>query len=163
MSTKKRNPPPGSYGKGFTLIELIVFIVIVGVALVGVLSVLNITAKSSADPIQPKQAMLVAEAMMEEILFKPYTNPSGGYVAACPGACDRAQFDNVFDYDKYSSTGVYSLNDLTTPVVGLTSYNVAVAVAAETTIQGATGRLVTVTVSVGGNSYALSAYCFNYD
>ncbi|MCE9569660.1 MAG: type II secretion system GspH family protein, partial [Rhodocyclales bacterium] len=35
---------------GLTLIELIVFIVIVSVALAGVLSVLNLTARSSADP-----------------------------------------------------------------------------------------------------------------
>jgi MSHA pilin protein MshD len=149
--------------RGFTLIEMIVFIVIVGVALAGVLSVLNITAARSADPVQPKQAMLVAESMLEEVLLKPYNNPMGGYAAACPGTCDRAQFDDIADYASYSSTGAYSLDNLTTAISGLGSYNVAVSVSTETSIQSAACRLVTVTVSIGTNSYPLSAYRCNYE
>jgi MSHA pilin protein MshD len=155
-----------SNSRGFTLIELIVFIVIVGAALAGVLTVLNITAKSSADPIQPKQAMLVAESMVEEILLKPYTNPTGGYPANCPGTCDRSRFDDVSDYNNYASVGVYSLDDLTTKVVGLENYNVAVTVAATTvtaTGNSQAGLLVTVNVTVGGNIYTLTGYRFNYD
>lgn len=144
--------------RGFTLIEMIVFIVIVGVALAGVLSVLNITAARSADPVQPKQAMLVAESMLEEVLLKPYNNPSGGYSGA-----DRAQFDDIADYASYSSTGAYSLDNLTTAISGLESYNVAVSVGAETIIQSAACRLVTVTVSIGTNNYPLSAYRCNYE
>lgn len=159
-----------SNSHGFTLVELIVFIVIVGVALAGVLSVLSITTKSSADPIQPKQATLVAEAMMEEILAKDYCDPDTFVRTASPSPCGahtteatRDLYDDVLDYNGYSSTGARSLDNLGTPVVGLENYNVAVVVSAETTIQGAAGRPVTVTVSVGGNSYALSSYRFNYD
>lgn len=155
-----------SAAQGFTLIELIVFIVIVGVALAGVLSVLNIAAKSSADPIQPKQAMLVAESMLEEILLKSYANPSGGYVAACPATCDRSRFDDVSDYAGYSSSGVYSLDNLTAPVSGLGNYNVAVAVAPTSvtaTGNSLAGLRITVSVSVGGTIYSLSGYRFNYD
>jgi len=134
--------------------------------------VLSITTKSSADPIQPKQAMLVAEAMMDEILGKDYCDPDTFVrsTVAFPSPCGahtteatRDLYDDVLDYNGYSSAGVRSLDNLGAPVVGLENYNVAVAVSAETTIQGAPGRLVTVTVSVGGNNYALSAYRFNYD
>ena len=152
--------------RGFTLMEMIVFIVIVAVALTAMLSIFDLTARASADPVQPKQAMLVAESMLEEILLKPYANPSGGYAAACPATCDRSRFDDVGDYNGYASRGVYALDDLATPVPGLGNYNVAVAVAGATL--GANGNAVaglriTVTVSVNGASYPLSGYRFNYD
>lgn len=58
---------------GLTLIELIMFIVIVSVALAGVLTVLNITTKSSADPMIRKQMLAIAEAMLEEVMLQPFT------------------------------------------------------------------------------------------
>lgn len=60
--------------RGFTLIELIVFIVIVSVGLAGVMSSLNVSVKSSADPLQPKQALAVAEATLEAMLLKDYAD-----------------------------------------------------------------------------------------
>lgn len=53
--------------RGLTIIELVMFIVIMGVAAAGILGVLNLSAKSSADPLRRKQAMLIAEAYMEEV------------------------------------------------------------------------------------------------
>lgn len=52
---------------GLSLIELVFFIVIVSVAIAGVLSVLNVTVKRSADPQLRKQALAIAEALLEEI------------------------------------------------------------------------------------------------
>jgi MSHA pilin protein MshD len=74
---------------GITLIELIMFIVIVGVALAGLLASLNLSVKSSADPLQPKQALAIAEATLESILLKDYASiaapapstPVSGYTA----------------------------------------------------------------------------------
>lgn len=59
--------------KGLTLIELVVFIMIVSIALAGVLTVMNITAKSSADPMIRKQMLAIAEGLMEEVQAKPFT------------------------------------------------------------------------------------------
>jgi MSHA pilin protein MshD len=59
--------------RGMTLIELIVFIVIVSTALAGVLTVLNITAKNSADPMITKQMLAIAEAILEEVELRPFT------------------------------------------------------------------------------------------
>ncbi|MDP1658712.1 MAG: prepilin-type N-terminal cleavage/methylation domain-containing protein [Methylotenera sp.] len=52
---------PAKHQLGVTLVELVVFIVIVSVALVGVLKVLEITNKGSADPLLRKQAHSIAE------------------------------------------------------------------------------------------------------
>lgn len=53
--------------RGLSLIELVVFIVIISVAVGGVTTVLAYTTARSADPLQRKQAMLIAEALIEEV------------------------------------------------------------------------------------------------
>lgn len=58
---------------GVTLIELIVFIVIVGIALAGVLKVLQVTNRDSADPLVRKQALSIAESLLLEITQQPFT------------------------------------------------------------------------------------------
>jgi type II secretory pathway pseudopilin PulG len=60
---------------GVTLIELLVFIMIVGVALAGVLTSLNVANRASADPLRPKQALAIAEAMLTEVMAKDYCDP----------------------------------------------------------------------------------------
>jgi MSHA pilin protein MshD len=53
--------------RGVTLIELILFIVIVGVAVGGILTVMNLTNRGSADPVRRKQALIIAEGLLEEV------------------------------------------------------------------------------------------------
>jgi MSHA pilin protein MshD len=53
--------------RGLSMIELVVFIVIIGVAVAGVLATLTYTSARSADPLQRKQAILIAEALLDEI------------------------------------------------------------------------------------------------
>eukprot|EP01034_Spumella_vulgaris_P031805 gene31805-39287_t len=55
------------------MIELIIFIVIVGVAVVGILQVLTLNTRSSADPARRKQAMAIAEGLMEEVRQAAFT------------------------------------------------------------------------------------------
>lgn len=59
--------------RGLSLIELIIFMVIVSVAVIGVLQVLNVTVRNSADPLRRKQALLLAEGLMEEVQLAPFT------------------------------------------------------------------------------------------
>lgn len=59
--------------RGLTIIELIMFMVIVGVAAAGIMQVLNMANRNSADPIRRKQAMLIAEAYMEEVQLASFT------------------------------------------------------------------------------------------
>jgi len=58
---------------GVTLVELVVFMVIVSVALVGILKVLEITNKGSVDPLVRKQAISIAESLLLEIEQQPFT------------------------------------------------------------------------------------------
>lgn len=53
--------------RGLTLIELIMFMVIVGAAAAGLLQIMNMANTNSTDPIRRKQALLIAEAYMEEV------------------------------------------------------------------------------------------------
>ena len=53
--------------RGLSMIELVVFIVIIGVAATGMLVTLTYTTGHSADPMQRKQAMLIAEALLDEV------------------------------------------------------------------------------------------------
>jgi MSHA pilin protein MshD len=59
--------------RGISLIELIIFIVIVSVALAGILRVMNVTSKGSADPLIHKQSLAIAEALLEEVELMPFT------------------------------------------------------------------------------------------
>lgn len=59
--------------QGLTIIELVMFIVIVGVAAAGILQVMNLTSRGNTDPIRRKQAMLIAEAYMDEVQQAQFT------------------------------------------------------------------------------------------
>jgi len=98
---------------GLTLIELVMFMVIVGVAAAGIMGVFNIGASHSADPLRRKQALMIAEALMEEVLLACFTfcNPDfdGADSAANQAACGAQQvvigipggsrpFSNVANY-----------------------------------------------------------------
>lgn len=92
---------PPRHSRGMTLIEVILFIVIVSVGLAGVLSAFNVATAKSADPMVRKQALTLAEQMMEEILAKEFANPAGGFNPATPGnpaQAERPDFDDVGDY-----------------------------------------------------------------
>lgn len=149
---------------GLTLIELVMFIVVVSVGVAGLLPVFDLSVSRSVDPMQAKQAIAVAESMLDEILAKDFSNPTSGYAAACPGTCVRASFDDVGDYNGYTSVGVVDITTGAT-IPGLASYSVAVTVATSgAAIGGVTAAnilVVTVTVSVGGSSYSLTGYRFN--
>lgn len=58
---------------GLTIIELVMFIVITGVAAASIMQVMNLATKNSTDPIRRKQAMLIAEAYMEEVQQAHFT------------------------------------------------------------------------------------------
>jgi MSHA pilin protein MshD len=76
--------------RGVTLIELILSMVIISIAVTGVLSVMNLTVKHSADPVVEHQAIAIAEAYLEEILLQAYTDPNGTNAGET-----RSSFDNV--------------------------------------------------------------------
>lgn len=59
--------------RGVTIIELIMAMVILGIAAAGIIGVFNLAGSSGADPLRRKQALMVAEALMEEIQQARFT------------------------------------------------------------------------------------------
>lgn len=136
---------------GFSLVEALLFIVIVSVALAGVLSVMNFTTLHSADPLIRKQAIVVAESLLEEIMQHNFSNPIGGFGGVASQA-NRPLFDDIGDYNGFATTGIFPI-DSATPIPALARYNAAVRVAdtalgpAGAQIPAASVKLITVTIT----------------
>ena len=140
---------------GFTLIELIVFIVIVSVSVAGVLLAINTATRSGTDPMIRKNAIAIAEGMLEEVSLMPFTfcdandpqattaTSSAVGAAGCTSAAtvnaigpeagetryaSATPFDHVDDYNGFSMNPIV---DITNTAIGtLTSYSATVSVAA---------------------------------
>lgn len=78
--------------RGMTLVELVMAIVIIGIAAAALYSAMASLAGRSADPMLRQQSVLLAEAYLEEILAQAYADPGA---AACN---QRLCFDDVLDY-----------------------------------------------------------------
>lgn len=164
--------------RGFTFIELIFFIVVVGVGITGILSVLNVTAQRSADPVHPKQALAIAEALMEEIQAKDFADtdhPNDFTPSSPPTAAERQNFDNVMDFNNYGVVAVgppavllAGIHDvLGNAVASLAGYRVRVEVApAGADLNDvAAAHMWVITVSVtdpSGTVHVFTGYRLNY-
>ena len=161
--------------RGLTLIELIIYIVVVLVGLAGVLTVFNTTVRGSADPVVRKQALALAEAMLEEVLAKDYQNAAGGNNAATPvegctpntaPSCrpntpaDRANYNDVDDYHGWNLAG--NAQAVGNPPAALAAYTVTVAVGAPAAVNGVVLKTVAVTVTNGPEMLTLQGWRGNF-
>ena len=168
--------------RGLSLIELVIFMVVLSAALAGVLQVFVQATVNSADPAVRRQALAVAQALLEEVQLMPFTFcdsddanvETASSTAGCVGGADAIgpepgearfatpQFDHVNDYHGYTLSG--GIVDLTNaPVPGLAAYSASVSVAAAALgdIGAASGDALRITVTVtgpGGVSLALNGY-----
>jgi MSHA pilin protein MshD len=171
---------------GMTLIELIVFTVIVSVALAGVLTVLNLTARTGADPMIRKQMLAIAEGLLEEVMLQPFTwcdpdDPAAATAinaAACatqeamgPEAGETRSsavtpFDNVNDYAGLAlASPIPSVTGTSQAPAGY-SATIAVIPEALNGVGNATpasaSLRIAVTVSFGTQSVVLEGYRSRY-
>jgi MSHA pilin protein MshD len=129
---------------GITFIELIMFILIVSIGVAGILSVMNVTTAASADPMVRKQAIAVAESLLEEIMLQPFTfcdpDDPNTEKAATAASCNAAEamgpeagetrlglntpFDNVNDYNGFAMNGIQNI--FGAPIPALAAYSAAV-------------------------------------
>ncbi len=149
--------------QGISLIELILFIVIISIALTALLSVLNITTKGSVDPLMRKQALAIAESLLEEVELQDFANPTGGFTGAATQA-NRLRFDDVMDYNGFATTGIYPADGSGISVTGLANYNVSVAVTtiAWVAVASDTAQITVTVTDPSGQSLQAVGYRVNY-
>ena len=169
---------------GFTLIELVVFIAVLGIALAGVLVAYDYAARDSADPFVRKQALAIAQSLLEEIQQMPFTycDPDDPAVSTAnnPAECATPEaigpepgetrystvtpYDNVNDYEGYDTAAEVppGIKDLAgTPIAGLAAYNATIRVSdvALPGVPGGEALLITVQVTGPANvSVRLDGY-----
>jgi len=163
--------------RGLTLIELLVFIVVVAFGLAGTLTVFQHTIRNSGDPLVRKQALAIAEALLDEVALHPFTycDPSDANTlfARSTADCTVAEatgaeagqtrysvatpFNNVNDYAGFVMSPIRPLgNDPAATVAGLTGFSATVNVTAE-----AADRLrIDVTATRGAETVTLTGYRF---
>jgi MSHA pilin protein MshD len=149
--------PRSAHQRGASLVELVMFIMIVGIALAGTLLVMNRTTSQSGDPMLRKQALAIAESLLEEIELKGFTycDPDDTLMYATAGGTGNCtsgygedhfgaetlggietrpygalSFDSVNDYHEYNMAGITDYTGTVTPIVGLEHYTAAVTVEA---------------------------------
>lgn len=172
---------------GLTLVELIMFIVIVSVGIVGILAAINVSTQHSADPVVRKQVLAIAESLLEEIELMPFTfcDPQDANVltAASSGACATTPqtfgpspvaetrysttdpFDNVGDYGGFSMSPILDITGAA--IGGLSGYSASVSIAppagALSGVPASEIAVISVSVSGPGNeSITLEGYRVRY-
>jgi MSHA pilin protein MshD len=139
--------------RGFTLVEMLVAIVVIGVGIAGVMLAFSSAVRGSADPVVSQQMLAIAEEMLEEIELKPYGSSAGA------GGCLRSGFASVLDYTNYDCA-VQTVDGTTIPE--LAGYTVKVNV----TTPGLSGvgeaRRIEVTVTRGSDALKLVGWRTNY-
>jgi len=178
--------------RGATLIELIMFIVVVGAAVTGVLGAINYATRASVDPMIQKQALAIAEAVLEEAQLMPFTycdpddpNAAAAISAAgCTGGAGGANdegrlplgieagetrlstttpFDNVSDYNGFvMAGGIVDIAGNAVPMPELAAYTASVAVAGQGLGGIAAGEALLVTVTVTHPSLSPSLVLHGY-
>jgi MSHA pilin protein MshD len=158
---------------GTTLVEVIIFILIISIAVTGVVNALAVAVRSSSDPLVARQTLSVAASLIQEIDSVAYAqkdpyDPSGPDDAIGPEAGETRAgsplpFDNPNDYDGYTETGIVAPDG--TSVAGLGTYSAGVSAAQQAmgNIPSSDGLLVVVTATgPDGQSIALTTFRARY-
>ncbi|MFA6013494.1 MAG: type II secretion system protein [Gallionellaceae bacterium] len=147
--------------RGVSLVELIMFIVIIGIALVSLLGLMNTLTRDSVDPMIRKQALAVAESLLEEIELQDFS--SSAATAGAVNTGNRSDYHIVSEYNNFTMTGITSLNG--TAVSGLSGYIANVAVSSPVLppclpgVTAASQAIITVTVNSPAGEAIRSVGC----
>lgn len=119
MSSKRR-------GLGLSLIEVVVFIVVLAVGFAGILILYNQTTVASVDPVVRKQVLAIATSLMEEIQLRGFTycdpDDPAVYTANSTGDCDPAKIENIGP-ETFNPPGTETRYSSTAPFDNVNDYN----------------------------------------
>lgn len=165
-----------SYQTGVTLIELIITIVILGIALSALVSALSQGISQSATPIWESKALELQQAYLDEILgmgFDDATPAGGGEVLAASAPCTlsnegqtRSQFDDVDDYHNVTDSPP-ALIESSIDMSQYAQYQASISVACAGTELGLSenrlAKRITVTIRVpSGETRSVAVYKGNF-
>ncbi|WP_313089151.1 type II secretion system protein [Pseudomonas sp.] len=137
--------------RGMTLIELVITIVIVGIAAAALYSAMAAIIGRSADPLLRQQSLALAEAYLEEIELQAFATQAN---AACNPA--RACFNDVRDYHALSEAPHDAFGNA---LADLGDYRVAVSVTGPQAWNGVSALRIDLSVTdPAGATVQLSGY-----
>lgn len=152
--------------RGVTLVEVVMFILIIGIAVSSIVGTLAWASARSGEPVMQRQALAAAESILNEVLAQPFGNddPDGGPESIGPEPGESrghatTPFDHVNDYHGYTADGIRDAHGV--PIAGLAAYSVAVTVQVQALdgVPATEGLLVRVQVDgPGGVQVALSGF-----
>ncbi len=155
---------------GLSLIELLLFIVVVSIALAALLKVFVTATTASAEPMIRRQQLAIAESLLREVELMNFTwcDPDDANVATAtsatvsPTGCatlvegsgtepgetryGTTSFDNVNDYAGFSMSGIRDVAN--TAIAGLGGYSASVAVTSAALDNVVAGEALKITVTV---------------
>jgi MSHA pilin protein MshD len=144
---------------GFTLIELIVAVTVVGIAAATIMGAIAAAASRSADPMLQQQAIAIAQAYLDEIGQRWVVDPNG-----TPPNTGRGSWDLVDQYNGLVDVG--AKDQFGNAIAALSAYTVSVNVSQTTALPGipaAAARRIDVTVTGGpAVNVKLSGYRTDY-
>ena len=145
----------GARAKGVTLVEVLIFILIVSIALAAVLNVLTLAVANSGDPLLRRQALASGESLVQEIDLVPFAqnDPRTGSAETLGPETGESRGSSTNPFDDPRDYSGYSENGITTPdgtaIAGLSSYSASVSGSTQAlgNIPATDGLLTTVTVT----------------
>ncbi|MDR7332503.1 prepilin-type N-terminal cleavage/methylation domain-containing protein [Roseateles asaccharophilus] len=157
---------PGQRQQGLTLIELLLFLVVVGIALSAMLKVFITATAASTDPMVRRQQLAIAESLLREIELMPFTwcDPDAANAATATSAVDcttqevlgpeggesrsgASLLDNVNDYNGFSMNGITDISGAAVAGLGAYKASVSVVEAALDNVPSTEALKITVTVT----------------
>jgi MSHA pilin protein MshD len=161
--------------RGMSLIELIVAMVVIGVALAGILGAFNLAVMNSADPLVARQEQALADALLEEVEQGVFTYcdaddanvATATSAAACasqadnvgPESGDTRPYDNVNDYvSAFATAKTIACTDLTASIAAPGGYacTITETAVALNTLTAASGDALRIVVAVTGPDGSVS-------
>lgn len=163
---------------GFTLVELVIYIVVLSIGTVGIVTSIMMWNARTSEHLMQKQAYNIAESIMDELNAMPITfcDPQDANVSVATSYADCSipqntfgptpntetrgdalnPFDNLLDYHNWSMNGISYIDN--TAITELKNYTSKVSIAS-VSISGIPGYIVTVTVTPPlGNQVVLETF-----
>ncbi|MGD8574544.1 MAG: prepilin-type N-terminal cleavage/methylation domain-containing protein [Gammaproteobacteria bacterium] len=147
--------------QGLSLVELVIAIVVIGIAAAALAAAYVTTVSRSSDPQIEAQATAIAQSYMDEILAHDFSDPDGSPA----DDASRSTYDDVSDYNGLPDNRVRDQNGNLVTALDNAGYTVSVAVAASNDLGIGSANTFRITVAVQHNGSAqvqLVGYRTNY-